>query len=423
MLRSIRILFVLLLFSATARAQICTSVTALRSAANVSRLQRVLLASPVAERPNTDVPATLRPALHDFKQGLIETVDLALRCDAVDLTDPAKIQFALADILHARRPSTPEPETEGHYGDDLNLAVAAVKEIPGLISIRIGYRVPCGDDNILLVYRHTSSRWQRALVWQNPALDSIGRAFGDVFEFGPVPAPRPTFVIVHGQPWCSSNMSGLQVDLVTLATTIAPQQKLDHLEQIYFRPGDVHFKPEPGGFEIRATVETADTSVIWRPEILRYTTTTGRMQRRQPIAYNARGFTDAWFSSYWHDAASWSDPQALIALKSAYDHARDKDAPAVEYGAVRACRSGVSHFQVELSRTKYTTSKDNKTTWRNVSPLYAQVQQNLNSFTMLAVTNEPDNTCIGPDLMTPLTPCKVNLNAEAQIAGYPTSRF
>jgi hypothetical protein len=404
-----RIFLLVLLITSAAAAQTCAPHATQQAAANALALQRQLLAAstPVMD---TDVPLPLRPVLHNFKQALIATVDTELRCDH---PEAVVLQSVLVSLLNANappRPLVPEqgppwPTTEvGDYGGELHIEVKAVPAQPNLYSIQITYDIECGTDNILLLYRHTPSGWQRELLWQNPDLNSVGDAFGDMYLFTPVPAPEPALAVVHGAPWCSSNMSMLSIDIIALSRQSKPQRILDHVQHDYRRDYDVRLRPEADGFQLRAEVDSMDESQLMRPGILRYNTTSGKLIRRQPIASNAVGFVDGWFSAPWSEAEQWSDTTSLASLRAAHDqeNAQDplaKTSDSADFGAVRACTSERHTFQVEIDRTAYNFTDSGKPTWHPLPSLYAKLRQNPNSFTMLSITPYPDPACHGPDLM------------------------
>jgi hypothetical protein len=365
---------------------------------------------------STDVPEPLRPIVHNFKQALIATVDATLLCNDPAATEAASIQSSLISRLHANlpaKPFVPQPRTEkwpesekGTYGTDLTITVKSVPEQPGLISIQIAYGIECGDDNILLLYRHTPGKWQRELLWQNPDLNTIGDAFGDFFLFSVVPSnsTHPYLIAVaHGQPWCTSNMSGIRVDLLAPSGLGKPQQHLSHVEEIYFRPDAPRLQPTLDGLEIRATVYAEDTERIMRSGVYRFRTTAGTLERVQPIANNARDFVDEWLQIPWSEAAEWSAPP-LSALKSIHDRFDYKlrpatngsgGAPTIEaYGPVRACTSADRGFQVEIDLSDASPTAP-------ASKLYAIVSQSPTAFTMLSINSQPDPACHGPDIMKP----------------------
>ncbi len=392
-----RILLLVLLITSAAAAQTCAPNATQQAAANALALQRQLLAAstPVMD---TDVPLPLRPVLHNFKQALIATVDTELRCDH---PEAVVLQSALVSLLHANappRPLVPEqgppwPTTEvGDYGGELHIEVKAVPAQPNLYSIQITYDIECGTDNILLLYRHTPSGWQRELLWQNPDLNSVGDAFGDMYLFRFVPGSpsRPYLVtVVRGTPWCTSVMSVFHVDLLAPAHDGRPQERLDEVNQDFRIDEDPRLRVTTDGLELPLTADDLATAVLARPGIFRYRTLDGKLERVQPVAMNARDFVDAWLQAPWSDAERWSDGASFKELQEVHSlfsyKLHPNDALGMEtYGPTRACTSTQNLYQVEL----------------NTSPqLYAKVRQNPNSFTMLSIAPHPDPACHGPDLM------------------------
>jgi hypothetical protein len=93
----------------------------------------------------------------------------------------------------------------------------------------------------------------------------------------------------------------------------------------------------------------------------------------------------------------WSEETNLLHLHQVFDrfdyslHKDGAGVPSLIFGPVRACTSSSDDFQVELDLENATTQQ--------IPPIYAQVRQNPNSFTMLDITDKPDPGCIGPDLM------------------------
>ena len=396
----LKLLLLLLLLPAAASAQTCTPNVQQR-AANVLALQAKLLAG-FAPAMDTDVPLPLRPVLHDFKQALISTVDVALRCNN---PEPAQLQTDLAALLHANKPvppptvynpKVPDPTT-GIYGAYLAVAVKPVSGQPDLFTVQMSYGIECGNDNILLVYRRTAQGYRRELVWQNPDLNSTGDAFGDVFLFTPANAPVPAFVIAYGAPWCTSNESMMRVDLVALATASSAQHRLDHVEHDYRRDADVRLSSRPDGVELHLSSDSVSGDLVFRPTVLRYDTTGGKLVQ-QPVAPNAQAFVDMWLMSEWPVIQGWGDPSSTARLKQRHDDLNDKGADSSSvsnFGPTLAC--GGNHYQVELQM-----QSDHATAQLQLIELpskYAQVRANANSFTLLDMTDKPDSTCHGPDLM------------------------
>ena len=396
------ILLCLAAFTYYAEAQDCAADAAQKAADAALSLQATLLASTVPSM-DTDVPEQLRSTLHNFKQALIYTAEETMRCSTPSAADASQIQASLASLLHAnlpQKPSTDVPEVDNHpgvdrgtYGTDLNVGVKVVPNRPDLISIQLRYGIECGDDNLLLLYSRVGGGWRSEVIWQNPDLKSISDAFGDFFLFSLVPSdPTQPYLlaVAHGEPWCTSNMSGIKIDLVAPAASGKPQQHLAHRDELYFRPDVPHLKLTSKGFELRATVYSRDMDRIMRPGVFRYRTTSGAIERIQPIANNARDFVDEWLQIPWTEAARWSaqPPASLEAAHDRFDyklHTNGGGDSIGSYGPVRACTSAKGLFQIEID-----LDSDSK--------LYAKLRQSPTAFTMVSISPQLDRSCIGPDI-------------------------
>ena len=398
-------LFGLLIFGASGVAQNCASESPSQAASRALALQHTLLSTSV-EDLDTDVPAQLKPALHDFKQALIATAELGLVCNP-RMTDPARLQAGLAAVLHANRPqapaaASPRPATQaggperdtGIYGGGLTVAVRAVPGQADLVSIEMAYSIECGGDNLLLLFRRTASGWRRELLYANPDLNQVGDAFGDFFIWSLVPGPggKPLLAAAHGTPWCTSRESELHVDLIAPASDAGPQKTLAHLDHGYSRDDQVPaaLKPMPEGFQFRALDDSLDfDNLFTRPRVYRFRTSGGTLERMQPIADNARDFVDAWMQLPWPEAARWAvNPSpAMKAVRHRFDYNLVKSRPELQFGPVLAC--GGMRFQVEMD-----LSEDDRD-----SKLFAQVRREPAEFLLVSFAPQPDAACKGPDLM------------------------
>jgi hypothetical protein len=395
--------------AACAQPQACTPGAAQQAADRALALQRQLLGMSVEEM-STDVPPQMKPVLHQFKQALIATVEVALRCDD---PEPGSIQAELATWLHANRPpkpfipeparpdwkpGDPPPTNEGTYGDELKVQVAPAPGEPASTAIDLSYAIECGDDHILLLFQRSKDGWSRELVYQNPDLNSTGDAFGDFLSWTLVPGPQgqTLFAAAHGTPWCTSRFSNFKVDLLTLAAPGRPQHLVEHREYSYSR-GDhtPALKRTSDGFAFRADSIPKDIDLYSRPWIYRFRTTAGSLERTQPIAENARDFVDEWLQMPWKQSSRFADKPgaALQQVRDRFDYDLNKETPEVHYGAVRAC--GARRFQVEIDLTsaKHQAEK-----------LYAQVLEGSNGYTLLSIELQPDSACTGADLMKPRQP-------------------
>lgn len=256
---------------------------------------------------------------------------------------------------------------------------------------------------MLLAYEWRGGRWQRALRWQSGDYGEVKDAFGDFFNYVVVPQQGEggwLLAAAHGSPWCTSRWSGFGLDLVQPATKQISQKVLQHIDHGYVR-GDVEpvLKLVPGGFQLKVETGMIDMDVMTRTGIFRYRVNGGQLEHVQPIANNGRDFVDEWLQAPWADATRWSAPKALAALQEIHvrigEKRYDKDSPTFTFGSVRSCSDATSHFQVELD-AEWVSDKGSS---KPAGTTYFQIEQGMNSFTMLSAASAPDPKCTGADIM------------------------
>ena len=170
---------------------------------------------------------------------------------------------------------------------------------PEMLAIDLSFSIGCGDDYMLLVFRHTGQAWQKALDYHSDKYTQPSDAFGDFFLYTTVPGPTKDslMAVAYGTPWCSSRMSGFHVDLLRPADESLPQALLAHLNEGYSRYDHMPtaLKQTSDGFQIRVWDDSLDfDNLFTRPRIYRFRTTGAKLERIQPIADNARDFVDTW---------------------------------------------------------------------------------------------------------------------------------
>ncbi len=187
-------------------------------------------------------------------------------------------------------------------------------------------------------------------------------------------------------------MSGFEIDVIRPEGE-RKQRVIAHVKHGYSRGDMVPKMKATGdgqGFDLRLSRSSADMNVFEYVGIFRYRLTGDGMERVQPIAMNGRGFVEEWLAADWSDAERWSDTGAKEALR--LEHARVNKTERGEggelpsYGAVRGCAEDGKHFQVEVGHEKAGT-------------VYFQIEQGVNSFTMVAAGGREDARCKGADIM------------------------
>jgi hypothetical protein len=357
--------------------------------AEKAKAVRALTALYAAHPLNSDemameVPSEQQKRIRALKQAWIAAADAWLACTG-PVPDVPALQAAL---------SLSEAKSGGEKG------VAAVEQPAGrkdLLVVRLGFALQCGDDNVLLVYApaRDGTGWQRVLDWQSEDYSEINGAFGDFLVWTVVPAPGTSdwrLVAAHGHPWCTSWWSGFDLDVLKPVSAGGGAEKMFHLEGDYYR-GDYtpRLTGRADGFDLRLQVATSEIEQITRHGIFRYRLTATGAERVQPIAMNGRDFVNAWLQLPWSDAARFSAPEQLPALKPRHDEVEQRqksaDADDFAFGPVRACSDDPHHYQVQNGRIDDGTA------------MYYQIRSGNNAFTMLSASTASDPRCKGPDLM------------------------
>jgi hypothetical protein len=340
-----------------------------------------------------------------FKDTLVAATDVYLNCESIDPIDAKAIERNLATMVEANKPETdaqPAPSDwnaviDQVYGSDLRVSVTRPDNKPKLLMVAWSFGIDCGNDSLLLVYERDTSRWKQVLRWQSKGDESISDAFGDFFQYAVVPLGATgswAVAVAHGHPWCTSRWSGFDLDVIAPAQDRLSQRVLFHKKAGYVRFEDVGpvMKAKQDGFDLRLEVGLMDSDIMTRRGVYRFRTTGKNIERIQPIAMNGRDFVDEWLNVKWADAERWSSPEHLVQLKSEHDRIErrlqpdSKDYPSFSYGAVRGCSDDRNHFQVE-------TNEDPS------NPMYFQILQGTNSFTMQSMSQQSNPLCKGPDLM------------------------
>jgi hypothetical protein len=344
-----------------------------------------------------DAPPTAQTGVPAIREALAAAITSYMQCSASNVSDPHILQQKIATLLAANVPKSLTEQHNGYpdhtYGDDLTVDVKPINPNATDIAIDTSFSIGCGDDHTLLVFHRTADGWHRTLNWHSDKYTKPSDAFGDLFLYANTPGPNGSTLIAvaHGHPWCTSRFSFFDVDLLQPATPNAAQQVLAHTSAAYSR-GDTTptLKPWAQGVTLRLDASSRDLEIVFTViGVFRYRTVDGKL-KRLPVANNARDFVDSWLDEPWPLPPGWSAPGTdLQAIHDHFDFSKNPHAPSLNYGATRACTANPQHFQIEIDPTDGA---------HDLPALYAQVRQNIGSFTMLAFTTKPDPTCTGPDL-------------------------
>ncbi len=355
---------------------------------------------------DTGVPVATQNLIRGFKDSLAAAADTFMNCERGGAGDAKGIETRLADLLGASVGDSvrklagalvvTDQGRDKIYGANLQIAARAEEHEPPLIGFKIGFDIPCGVDEMLLLYQSSGNGWRRLIRWQSDPYSQISGAFGDFFEFvvfGERRGDDWRLAVAHGKPWCSSSYSGFDLDVLRPATgAIASQQMVFHTETNYRRDAETTLHGEPDGFLLRLTVTSLNAKSNERAGIYHYRLHQGQIHRYQPVAENARDFLDEWIQADWNEAADWTARPNLKSLAREHDIVADfvdkleSKTPAFVYGPVQACSGKQKMVQVEFGGVPSGFK-------------YFQIEQGKDSFTMVSGSNGPDPKCTGPDVM------------------------
>jgi hypothetical protein len=393
-----------------------TASTQQGSLASVAEAQGHLLKLTVADSMDTSVPISIKAAISNFKRAL------ALQTDAVITQMPAD---ATAASVKQQLSTTMPPATIGKisdeqwrkmgeenskqpiaglYGGELTLAVSQPK--PFLVLVRESFDIACGNDNILLAYSNASGAWKRILLWESKPYDQVSGAFGDTYEtllLKPEHDNHPLLLVLHGTPWCSSTMSGFDMDVLELGPA-AMANPLWHGEHGYRRldlDPPLTLRPTAGGFEVRTSVSGGGDNVS-RKGIMRYSVTDSGVHRVEPLAMNGRDSVVEWLELPREEAAAFADESASSLTWHMFQDftyegkGENATVPYPSFGAVRACKDSSTHFQVEVTSQIFDSSAKGS---RPGPAYFVQLQEVPNGYRIHSVTHSSESSCTGPDLM------------------------
>lgn len=407
-LRHIVLLHSLVAASLPLAAQKCAQSDLKPGTQRLKAIQSQLLGFKVQEEMDEGVPPPLQTQIGAFKDAFASLADAALECTAGNV-EPKTLEKTLVKLLDANKPVVQEvydpkkpPQLDRIYGADLSIKFSRPRGQPQILLVEFRFGIACGFDSLLLAYEPGGSGWKRILRWQTQPYDLVNEAFGDFIDYEVLPqiaGKNWLIVVAHGMPWCTSNMSAFDIDLLQPSVGDLSQRVLDHKKLFYRREEDPVMKPEPDGFEMRATGDSIDGNIIMRPVIFRLQLVNDRLERVQPIALNGRDFVDEWLQSPWSDAARWSAARGLTNLEQSHRKLLDlrnaSDAPLLNFGPVRKCSGSAVDYEVELDEN-WVNSKGAS---RQGPTTYFQIEEGKNSFTMLSASPRSDASCIGPDIM------------------------
>jgi hypothetical protein len=400
----------------------CSTDALSKNANRVLALQSELRKTTVEEMDDA-VPPSVSVQMTQLKEALSRFSDATISC-AKPSIDPAVLQQQLVELLHA---NAPEPasgsvisnsdhrydEVLGSYGHNLRVQVSRPAEIPGFLVIQYSVNIECGYDTMLLVFELQDNQWKQRLRWQASPLKTIGEAFGDFFVFGFLQNPSSAewrVVVAHGGPWCSSRLSGFQLDLLAPSSDPISPRVLWHTARGYSRGDfDPRLKSSANEFELRLNDDCmsfdADHCFEFRVVYRYMLDAEGHVHRVNPLALNARGFVEEWLTAPWAEAQEVSAAGSVNALEKIHEQFDKAPKPGGgdyvthSFGPVRACAApGTFQVQIDSTLQQMVPGKPGGES-KGLPSYFFHVREIRNGYLMLSTTTEPDPTCVGPNLM------------------------
>lgn len=231
-----------------------------------------------------------------LKLALIALINERIACENNLSINPEIVQ---QDLLNALRLSE-LTEAEAIYGYDLHIEVARPKNATNLLIVQANFGIPCGDDNILLVYRFRDNSWHLDLVWKSKPYTTISGAFSSYFDYFILPSKNddtPKLLVFHSSADCTANWQPLVFDVIKLADENHQQSVLKHQQLITYKGKSVAtVKKMTEGFELQINVAMLDPELGSRRSFYRYHIANDKVTREQPLAKNPRDFVDEWLT-------------------------------------------------------------------------------------------------------------------------------
>jgi hypothetical protein len=373
-----------------------------RTAAQLDLIRKGLLQLPIGDGLQADVSPAAQQKIAAMKTAIGSFISAYVLCVPAQ-PDAGKINQDLSALGHAYEmptgitPIEKIPPDFGKYGFELWFKTR-VFENPPLLGIVAGFSIECGGDTVLLLFAPNGGSWKEVLRWQKEPYATV--AGGTMaFDYGVSPPDDygHWFLITHDiAPWCSSTWSEIRYSVLrSAANPIRPKTLFSADDPMWWGNEDYgSLTVEKEGFDLRFHSASIDGGVHDRVRIRHFSVVGDAVYRTQPVADSPRDFVDEWIVSPWQEAAEWSSHPALSELgKSHAEWSKRKESKhkLLEYYSMRRCSNGPDHYQVEMgleTGPKFGASRS----------FYFQVQGGA-VYTMLRVSEKPDTTCSGPNLL------------------------
>ena len=374
----------------------CSQTEVTRTSTALETARQTLLALPIGDGTDTNVPRSAQTAITAMKDALDHFVVAYMQCFPSGKPDPAKLQTEISAKAHATTapstnpapdkpaPDKPAPDKPadapanpnntadappapnpaaaaaapnanvGKYGRDLAFEIKTSGDARRLIGIQAKFSIECGADSEFWIFAPEGRSWREVIRWQGVPYNTLAGAY-DAFDYAISP-PDDTgnwFVITKNvMPWCSSTWSEIRYALLR-PNDASPHPKalLARKDSIFWGGddlGSVH--AEKDSFEVRFHSNSIDTSIHNRLYIMHYQIDNDALSRTQPVAANPRDFVDEWLRVPWLEAQQWSDKTVITSLHNAHSDVErlEKDG-GLTFESVYRCGAAQEDYEVTLA--------------------------------------------------------------------------
>lgn len=328
------------------------------------------------------VPLGAIKNIDNLKLALIALINERVACENNLSINPLQVQ---QDLLNALQLSD-LAEAEAIYGYDLKISVDRPNNSPNLMIVRVGFGIPCGDDNVLLVYRFRGNSWHLDLVWKSKPYNTIADAFSSYIDYLILPANKheaAKLLVLHSSADCTTNWRPLIFDVIKLADDNSQQRVLMHQQLITYRGrGLVNINKLENGFELQASVAMLDPDLGARRSFYRYRIDNDNIIREQPLGKTPRDFVDEWLTLRKEDLQKFSSGERITMLLQEQIKLKDRGG---FYGATKYCKKeALYEVEVTFNGTKEMDAETLQ---------YFYVKPLKNGYLMESITSYPNKRC------------------------------
>jgi hypothetical protein len=362
--------------------------------------RQALIALPAGNLTEPKIPSGGKELIARMKAQIAMLVDAYMNCAPAD-HDATAIQAELSPLVHAftfpddaTRDVNHLPPTYGHYGSEVEVTTQQWADHPGIVGIVVAFAVECAQDKVLFIFAANDGAWHELIRWQNKPYDGIGGSLNDVtYALSPNDEANNWYVFVKSiAPGCGSACSTISYTVLRPSPSpSAPRIAYRGEDPIWWGGDDSgEFTLQKYAFEIRFHAMSIDTGVHNRVWIRHFLIDGDRAKRIPPYALSQPDFVDEWIVSSWKEARGWSVPSARNELARMHGVIRTVYKKTdLEYDTAYACSGAEARYQISILADAETPQE---------KPYYFIVEGDPD-YRMVSVSDKPDPTCDGDDIL------------------------